>query len=151
MNTNKVTNGSFQKRNYKPFIIIISVILIGAIGVLSGMPGYEDFDAFDITILPLMNAIFNSFTFVFLVCALIAILKKKYNGASPFYLRSNGYDDFIFIFLCCIPFLISFNSIWRRRVYCDVLLFHFNHTYCTCGSHCATRINEYCTRMEYGK
>lgn len=69
--------GSFKKRNYKPAIIIISVILIGAIGVLAGLPGVENFTAFDITILPLMNAIFNSFTFVFLVCALVAILKKN--------------------------------------------------------------------------
>src|SRR5690625_5047924 len=66
-----------KKRNYKPAIITLSIILIGAIGILAGMPGYEDFDAFDVTILPLMNAIFNSFTFLFLVCALIAILKRK--------------------------------------------------------------------------
>ena len=67
----------FKKRNYKPLIIALSVILIGAIGVLSGMNGVEDFDAFDVTILPLMNAIFNSFTFLFLVGALIAILKRN--------------------------------------------------------------------------
>lgn len=66
-----------KKRNYKPAIIIISTILILAIAVLSGMPGYEDFDAFDVTILPLMNAILNVFTFIFLVCALIAILKRN--------------------------------------------------------------------------
>lgn len=65
------------KRNYKPAIITISIILIGAIGILSGMRGVEDFDAFDVTILPLMNAIFNSFTFLFLLCALFAILKKN--------------------------------------------------------------------------
>lgn len=65
------------KRNYKPAIIWISVILIGAIGVLAGMPGVEDFDAFDVTILPLLNAIFNSFTFLFLVAALIAILRRN--------------------------------------------------------------------------
>jgi len=66
-----------KKRNYKPFIITVSIILIGAIGVLSGMPGVENFDAFDITILPLMNAIFNTFTFLFLVGALIAIKKRN--------------------------------------------------------------------------
>ncbi|WP_301107959.1 DUF420 domain-containing protein [Sporosarcina sp.] len=79
MNSNNHTanTGSFKKRNYKPAIIIISVILIGAIGVLAGMPGVENFTAFDITILPLLNAIFNSFTFIFLVCALVAILKKN--------------------------------------------------------------------------
>lgn len=67
----------FKKRNYKPIIITLSIILIGAIGVLSGIPGDKDFDAFDVTILPMMNAILNSFTFIFLVCALVAILKRK--------------------------------------------------------------------------
>lgn len=66
-----------KKRNYRPAIIAISVVLIGAIGVLAGMPGVEDFDAFDVTILPLLNAIFNTFTFLFLVAALIAILKRR--------------------------------------------------------------------------
>ena len=74
---NKEFGRPFKKRNYKPLIIALSVILIGAIGVLSRMNGVEDFDAFDVTILPLMNAIFNSFTFLFLVGALIAILKRN--------------------------------------------------------------------------
>lgn len=56
-------------------IIILSIVLIGAIGVLAGMPGVEDFDAFDVTILPLMNAIFNTFTFLFLCIALVFIRK----------------------------------------------------------------------------
>ena len=67
----------FKKRNYKPAIIIISIVLIGVIGLLSGRRGVEEFTAFDITILPMMNAIFNSFTFLFLVGALIAIKKRN--------------------------------------------------------------------------
>ena len=69
----------FKKRNYRPAIIILSVVLIGIIGLLSGRQGVEDFDAFDVTILPLMNAIFNSFTFLFLVAALISIKKRNVN------------------------------------------------------------------------
>ncbi len=74
---NNSASKPFKKRNYKPFIIALSVILIGAIGVLSGMRGEKNFDAFDLTILPLTNAILNSFTFVFLVCALVAIVKRN--------------------------------------------------------------------------
>ncbi len=77
MNNNNFETATHVKRNYRPAIITISVVLIGAIGVLAGMPGVEDFDAFDVTILPLMNAILNSFTFVFLTAALIAILKRN--------------------------------------------------------------------------
>lgn len=77
MNNNNFGTIGHVKRNYRPAIITISVVLIGAIGVLAGMPGIEDFDAFDVTILPLLNAILNSFTFLFLVGALIAILKRN--------------------------------------------------------------------------
>ncbi|GIN58156.1 DUF420 domain-containing protein [Lederbergia ruris] len=74
--TNTIQSGP-KKRNYKPAIIIISTVLIGIIGILSGLPGVEDFDAFDVTLLPLFNAIFNSFTFLFLLCAFIAIRKRN--------------------------------------------------------------------------
>ncbi len=79
MNESKieVSEKEFKKRNYKPMIIWLSVILIGAIALLSGRRGADEFTAFDITILPMMNAIFNSFTFVFLVAALVAILRKN--------------------------------------------------------------------------
>lgn len=66
-----------KKRNYRPAIIIISILIIGTVGVLADLPGVEDFDAFDVTILPLMNAIFNTFTFLFLLSAFIAIKKRK--------------------------------------------------------------------------
>lgn len=74
---NEQTDATFRKRNYKPAITILSIVLIGAIAILSGLPGVESFDLFDVTILPLLNAIFNTFTFLFLVAALIAIVKKN--------------------------------------------------------------------------
>lgn len=77
--TTAKTGKSFKKRNYKPAIIILSVVLIGVIGLLSGRRVTEEFTAFDITILPMLNAIFNSFTFLFLVGALIAIKKRNIN------------------------------------------------------------------------
>ncbi|WP_188633267.1 DUF420 domain-containing protein [Lentibacillus kapialis] len=93
------TDKPFKKRHYKPWIITLSIILISAVGLLAGMPGAEDFDAFDLTILPLLNAIFNSFTFVFLICALVAILNKKYKVHSRFI-----YAAFVTTFL----FLLSY-------------------------------------------
>ncbi|MBP3952160.1 DUF420 domain-containing protein [Bacillus suaedae] len=73
----EVTNGSHKKRNYKPAIIIITILINGLVALLAGLPGVENFDAFDVKILPMLNAIFNSFTFLFLVGALIAILRKN--------------------------------------------------------------------------
>jgi len=66
-----------KKRNYRPLIIIVTLVVNGLIAVLGRMPGVENFDAFDVTILPMLNAIFNSFTFLFLLAALIAILKRN--------------------------------------------------------------------------
>lgn len=74
---NPNTGRPLKKRNYRPAIIILSIILIGAIALLGGFDGIEDFDAFDVTILPMLNAIFNSFTFIFLVSSLVAIKRRN--------------------------------------------------------------------------
>lgn len=67
-------NHNVKQRNYTPFIIILTIVLVSAITILLRLPGVEDFDAFDVTILPLINAILNVFSFLFLLSALIAIL-----------------------------------------------------------------------------
>lgn len=77
--SNTAMNGTFKKRNYKPLIIIITIIVNGAVAVLAGLPGVENFDAFEVSILPFINATLNSFTFIFLLIAFIAILKKNVN------------------------------------------------------------------------
>ncbi|GAB2699805.1 DUF420 domain-containing protein [Paenibacillus thermoaerophilus] len=64
-------------RNYTPLILAFSAVLVGIIALLFFLPGYEGELGFDVTIFPLLNAIFNLFTFTFLVIALIAIKKKK--------------------------------------------------------------------------
>ncbi|WP_216830911.1 DUF420 domain-containing protein [Alkalihalobacterium elongatum] len=79
-----VNESSFKKRNYKPWIIAITIVINGLVIILSGLPGVENFDLFDVKILPLMNAIFNSFTFLFLLFALIAIIKKNVNWHKRF-------------------------------------------------------------------
>ncbi|WP_332693880.1 DUF420 domain-containing protein [Halalkalibacter lacteus] len=76
-NNQSVLGQSHRKRNYKPAIIIITILINGLVALLAGLPGVENFTAFDVTILPMLNAIFNSFTFLFLIGALMAILKKN--------------------------------------------------------------------------
>ena len=63
-------------RTMLPIIIVFSIVLIGIIATLFFLPGYEGAVAFDVTILPLMNAIFNLFTFTFLLIALFAIKQR---------------------------------------------------------------------------
>lgn len=68
-------NSHVQQRNYTPFIIIVTIALVSVVTILLRLPGIKDFDAFDVTILPLINAILNVFSFFFLLAALFAILK----------------------------------------------------------------------------
>lgn len=66
-----------KEKNYTPLISILTVVLVGLIAVLFFLPAYDGEIGFDVKILPLLNAIFNSFTFIALLVALIAILKKN--------------------------------------------------------------------------
>src|SRR5699024_1420135 len=77
MSHNKYIGELKKKRNYRLLVITLSNVMIVTIGILSLLVGYEDIDALDVKILLLMSAIFYSFTFIFLVIALIAILNKK--------------------------------------------------------------------------
>src|SRR5699024_7003012 len=145
MSHNKYTGELKKKRNYRPLVITLSIVLIGAIGILAGLPGYEDFDAFDVTILPLMNAIFNSFTFIFLVIALIAILNKKVR----IHLGSFYNDFLIFNHLRYLPFLSTFYTFWRKWSNGNSVLLRVDYTYCFSGSNCSSSSNKYYTRLEW--
>ncbi|EAD2558458.1 DUF420 domain-containing protein [Listeria monocytogenes] len=76
-NKEKLAKPTSEKNYFWP-IMIISFVAVVVILLLFFSPiGYQGAVHFDITIFPRMNAIFNSFTFVFLVIALWAIIKKK--------------------------------------------------------------------------
>ncbi|EUJ29003.1 Predicted membrane protein [Listeria grayi] len=67
-----------QEKNYFWPIMIFSFVAVVFILLLFFSPiGYQGKVHFDLTIFPRMNAIFNSFTFVFLLIALWAIIVKK--------------------------------------------------------------------------
>ncbi len=60
-----------------PLVIILTIAINLAVVVLFLLPGYKGEVGFDIHLLPMLNAIFNSFTFAFLLLALIAIKQKN--------------------------------------------------------------------------
>lgn len=62
-----------KQRNYTPIVIGLSIAINVAVAVLFFLPEAEGLDHIDFTILPMLNAIFNSFTFVFLSAALFFI------------------------------------------------------------------------------
>jgi putative membrane protein len=66
-----------KEKSYTPLIAILSIVLVAIITVLFFLPAYDGEVGFDVKILPLLNAIFNCFTFIALSVALAAILKKN--------------------------------------------------------------------------
>lgn len=66
-----------KQRNYTPLVWILTIAINAIVAILFFMPKLGDFDHMDLTFLPMINAILNSFTFVFLLGALFAILKKN--------------------------------------------------------------------------
>lgn len=69
-----------KNKRMATIIILFSIIANVIILLLFFTPiGYQGKVSFDVNILPRFNAIFNSFTFIFLWAALIAIRLKKIN------------------------------------------------------------------------
>ncbi|WP_425423391.1 DUF420 domain-containing protein [Shimazuella kribbensis] len=58
-------------------MVTITIVLNLAIVLIFFLPKYQGFNHLDLTFLPMMNAIFNSFTFLFLLVALYFILKRN--------------------------------------------------------------------------
>src|SRR5690625_8024124 len=68
-----------QERTMTLLIIIATIVINVTIALLFLIPKQDRDIPFDVTILPRLNAIFNSFTFIFLLAALYFILKKNIN------------------------------------------------------------------------
>ncbi|WP_199617145.1 DUF420 domain-containing protein [Paenibacillus alkalitolerans] len=66
-----------KERNYTPLIVTLSIAVNAIVAILFFLPEAEGLEHIDFTILPMLNAVFNSFTFVFLLMALFFIRKKN--------------------------------------------------------------------------
>lgn len=70
--------GKGPVRNYTPLVAAVSILIVAVVMLLFFLRGDAARDVgFDLTVLPLANAIFNSFTFVFLLAGYIAIRRKQ--------------------------------------------------------------------------
>ncbi len=68
---------NWMNTHYVKTVIIATIIVNTLVVCLSFLPGYEGELPTIVKQLPLLNAILNSFTFLFLLSALIAILKRN--------------------------------------------------------------------------
>jgi len=102
MNKDKNQYVPTSTKNFAGIIITVSIIANIIILLLFFSPlGYQKDVHFDLTIFPRLNAIFNSFTFIFLLAAFYAIMKKNVRVHKGFILAA---------FTTTFLFLISYLS-----------------------------------------
>jgi putative membrane protein len=63
--------------NYTPWIVGITILLNSVIVLIFFLPKYKGLSHLDLTFLPALNAVFNSFTTLFLLVALFFIKQKN--------------------------------------------------------------------------
>lgn len=66
-----------KEKQVSAIVLTLTFVIVGLVAVLFFLPAYDGEIGFEVTILPLLNAIFNSFTFIFLVVALVSIKQKN--------------------------------------------------------------------------
>lgn len=91
-----------KQRNYNPLIWFLSILIVGIILGTNLLPKSTDgtLGGIELTVLPMLNAILNSFTFIFLLIALIMIKKKNIKLHRRFIIAA-----FVTTFLFCISYL----------------------------------------------
>ncbi|MCY7755777.1 DUF420 domain-containing protein [Bacillus haynesii] len=73
-----------KNKNYTGIVVALTIMINGVIALLFFMPKSDKFAHLDLTFLPLLNAVCNSFTFIFLVAALIMIKQKNIKAHKRF-------------------------------------------------------------------
>lgn len=66
-----------NQRNYTPIIVLLTILINTLVAILYFMPAYQGLHDVDLTFMPFFNAVMNSFTFIFLLSALISIKQKN--------------------------------------------------------------------------
>lgn len=69
--------GPEKNMNYTPWVVVLSVAVIAIVAILYVMPKSQTINHDNLVFLPRLNAIFNSFTTLFLLGALYFVRKKN--------------------------------------------------------------------------
>lgn len=77
MSNKTVPNKNIREKNYTPLIVALSIIINVTIALIFLLPSYDKFSHLDLSVMPMLNAIFNSFTFIFLLASFYFIMKKN--------------------------------------------------------------------------
>lgn len=63
--------------HYTSLVIGLSVVIYLVVALLFVLPGYQGIEHLDLNFLPMMNAVFNSCTTIFLLAALLAVRRRR--------------------------------------------------------------------------
>lgn len=66
-----------REKNVTLIVAALTAVIVALVAILFFLPAYDGELSFNVNILPMLNAIFNSFTFLALLVALIAIRRKN--------------------------------------------------------------------------
>ncbi|WP_163529297.1 DUF420 domain-containing protein [Halobacillus ihumii] len=77
-----------NQKNYTGIVVTLTLAINGLIALLFFMPKIEQFSHLDVTFLPLLNAVLNSFTFIFLLAALFMIKQRNIKAHKRFILAA---------------------------------------------------------------
>lgn len=117
------------QRNYLPLVIVLSVVINLVVALLFFLPAYSgDLSHLDLTVLPMMNAIFNTFTAIFLVGALYSIRRKDITNHKRFIFAAFTSTAFFLVTYVLYHYLAESTSYGGegplRYIYFFVLLTH---------------------------
>ena len=117
-----------KPKNYTGIVLTLTVLINGLIAVLFFMPKLDQFSHANIHILPMLNAIFNSFTFIFLLAALIMIKQKNIKAHKRFILAA--FTTTLLFLICYVTYhSIAENTLYggegiMRPIYFFILITH---------------------------
>ncbi|MEG7336704.1 DUF420 domain-containing protein [Bacillus sp. 0102A] len=117
-----------KPKNYMGIVLTLTVLINGLIAVLFFMPKLDQFSHANIHILPMLNAIFNSFTFIFLLAALIMIKQKNIKAHKRFILAA--FTTTLLFLICYVVYhSIAENTLYggegiMRSIYFFILITH---------------------------
>ncbi|MED3703252.1 DUF420 domain-containing protein [Bacillus velezensis] len=117
-----------KPKSYTGIVLTLTVLINGLIAVLFFMPKSGQVSIANIHILPMLNAIFNSFTFIFLLAALFMIMQKNIQAHKRFILAA--FTTTLLFLICYVVYhSVAENTLFGghgiiRGIYFFILITH---------------------------
>ncbi len=118
-----------KPKSYTGIVLTLTVLINGLIAVLFFMPKSGQVSIANIHILPMLNAIFNSFTFIFLLAALFMIKQKNIQAHKRFILAA--FTTTLLFLICYVVYhSVAENTLFGGHgIHSGDLFLYFNYAH----------------------